>query len=270
MKRLLCAAVLSLPLGACAVSQQEEVAMGQEAAGQVAQQLPMINDPEVVRYINVLGDSIALLTSRADLDWHFYVVNSSDVNAFALPGGFIYVNRGLIERNDRMNELAGVLGHEIGHVVMRHSVKQMQQAQKANVGVTLACILTRICESQATQAAIQVGGAAVFAKFSRSDEKEADDVGVENVVRAGIHPQGMVTMFQKLLAERQAQGDGAAIGGWFATHPTEQSRIDDIQAQISRIPSTTLSRLTSDSKNFHTFKQRVQSAPAAPQQRATR
>ena len=115
----------------------------------------------------MLGDSIARLTSRTDLTeqrWHFYVVDSKEVNAFAVPGGYVYVNRGLIERTQRMDQLAGVLGHEIGHVVRRHSIKQMQQQQGANIGVTLACVLTSVCNSQAGQAAIQVGGTALFAQ----------------------------------------------------------------------------------------------------------
>ena len=102
-----------------------------------------------------------------------------------------------------MDQLAGVLGHEIGHVVRRHSVKQMEQAQGANIGVTLACVLTQICNNQATAAAINVGGNALFAKFSRDDEAQADEEGVKNIVRAGIDPRGIPEMFQILLNERE-------------------------------------------------------------------
>src|SRR5919107_2531163 len=151
MRHMLAGAVLAATVAGCGVSTQQEVQMGQEYATQINQQLPIVQDPEVNRYINVLGDSIARLTPRGDLPWQFFVVNSNEVNAFAVPGGFIYVNRGLIERATNLSQLAGVLGHEIGHVVKRHSIEQMQQAQKANIGVTLACILTRVCESQAAQ-----------------------------------------------------------------------------------------------------------------------
>src|SRR6266850_4971153 len=174
MKRLLVGIAVTSSLTACAISQQQEVQMGQEYAQQINAQLPIIQDPEINRYVNVLGDSIARLTSRRDLDWQFFVVDSKEVNAFAVPGGFVYVNRGLIERTDNMSELAGVLGHEIGHVVRRHTVKQMEKAQGANVGVTLACILTSVCNSQVAGAAINIAGGAVFARFSRSDEAEAD------------------------------------------------------------------------------------------------
>ncbi|MFL5622524.1 MAG: M48 family metalloprotease, partial [Gemmatimonadaceae bacterium] len=147
MTRILVGIAVVASLTACGISQQQEVQMGQEYAQQINAQLPIIQDPELNRYINVLGDSIARLTSRRDLDWHFFIVDAKDVNAFAVPGGFIYVNRGLIERTDQMDEVAGVLGHEIGHVLKRHTIKQMEKAQGANIGVTLACILTSICNS---------------------------------------------------------------------------------------------------------------------------
>ncbi|MFL5570784.1 MAG: M48 family metalloprotease, partial [Gemmatimonadaceae bacterium] len=154
MTRILVGIAVVASLTACGISQQQEVQMGQEYAQQINAQLPIIQDPELNRYINVLGDSIARLTSRRDLDWHFFIVDAKDVNAFAVPGGFIYVNRGLIERTDQMDEVAGVLGHEIGHVLKRHTIKQMEKAQGANIGVTLACILTSICNSQVAGAAI--------------------------------------------------------------------------------------------------------------------
>lgn len=261
MKRMfvLAAAVL---LSGCAVSQQQEVQMGQQYAAQIAQQLPLVRDPEVNRYINVLGDSIARLTKRGDLDWHFYVVDAKEINAFAVPGGFVYVNRGLIEHADKMDELAGVLGHEIGHVVKRHTVKQMQQMQGANVGVTLACVLTGVCNSDVANAAINVGGSALFAKFSRDDETQADEEGVKNVVAAGISPEGMVSMFQTLLDERKSHP--SAVDTWFASHPLEESRIADVQRIINQIPASKRRHLTADSHNFHTFKARLASLPPSP------
>lgn len=260
---MLAAAVM---FSGCAINQQQEVQLGQEYSAQIAQQLPLINDPVVVRYINLLGDSLAHVTSRANLDWHFYVVDSREVNAFAVPGGYVYVNRGLIERATRMDELAGVLGHEITHVVDRHSVKQMQQQQGANIGLTLACVLTSVCNSQAAGTAINVGASALFAKFSRTDEAQADEGAVGVTVRSGISPEGIVTMFQTLLQERQTQP--SAVNAWFATHPLEEARIADVQALINKIPQSTLTRLTKDSRNYHTFKDRLASLPPSPTPRA--
>src|SRR5580765_98926 len=231
MKRILVGIALTGSLVGCGISQQQEVQMGQEYAQQINAQLPIIQDPELNRYVNVIGDSIARLTSRGDLDWHFFIVDAQEVNAFAVPGGFVYVNRGLIQRADQMDELAGVLGHEIGHVVRRHTVKQMEKEQGANVGITLACILTGVCNSQVAGAAINIAGGALFARFSRQDEAEADVEGVKNTVRAGVSPAGMVTMFQKLLAERQ--GHPGAVDSWFLTHPLEADRIVAGQALIN-------------------------------------
>jgi predicted Zn-dependent protease len=257
---------LALTMTACGVSTQQEIEMGQQYAAQINQQLPIVQDPEINRYVNVLGDSIARLTSRTDItEWHFYIVDSKEVNAFAVPGGFVYVNRGLIERAQKMDQLAGVLGHEIGHVVRRHSIKQMQQQQGANLGVTLACVLTRVCENQAGQAAIQVGGTALFAKFSRKDEQEADEEGVRNVIRAGISPNGIPEMFQILIDERTTNPSGVA--GWFATHPLEEDRIADTQQMIAQYDPAILRTLAVDSRNFQSFKARVRALPPSPQPR---
>jgi beta-barrel assembly-enhancing protease len=262
MKRFIIGVALTLPLVACGISQQQEIEMGQEYAQQINAQLPIVQDPELNRYINVLGDSIAGLTSRKDLNWHFFIVDSKEVNAFAVPGGYVYVNRGLIERSDKMDEVAGVLGHEIGHVVRRHTVKQMEKEQGANVGITLACVLTGVCNSQVAGAAINIAGTAVFARFSRSDEAEADQEGFNNVVRAGISPEGMVSMFQKLLEERKTRPAG--VEAWFLTHPLEEDRITAIQTRINQLPPSTLASLGTDSRNFHSFKARLQSLPPSP------
>ena len=200
------------------------------------------------------------------LEWHFYVVNSPEVNAFAVPGGYVYVNRGLIERAARMDQVAGVLGHEIGHVTHRHSVKQMEKQNGAQIGVTLACVLQpSVCNSQLGSAAINIGASAVFAKFSRNDEAEADQAGIEYTAKAGIDPRGIPEMFQILLNERETSP--SKVQAWFATHPLEESRIRDTQATISQYNATKLNQLTRDTQNFHTFQNRLRSLPQAPQQR---
>jgi beta-barrel assembly-enhancing protease len=249
---------------ACAsVSQQQEVQIGAQTAQQVDAQLPMLRDNVIDAYVNSLGNAIASRTSRADLQWHFAVVNTDVINAFALPGGYVYVNRGVLSRASNESELAGVLGHEIEHVVRRHSVKQMEQAQGANIGVGLACALTRVCENQAAQAAIQVGGTAVFAKFSRADEVQADEGGFQNVIRAGINPRGMLTFFQKLLSEEQSGSSN--VSAWFSDHPGTQDRIADIQRMLDQTPASQLSALRTDSPTFQSVKQRLSQIPAAPQ-----
>lgn len=266
MIRFFATAALALVAGGCAISTQQEVQMGQSYSAQVDAQLPIVQDPELNRYINVLGDSIALLADERQLDWTFKIVDSPEVNAFAIPGGFIYVNRGLIERTTRMSQLAGVLGHEVGHVVKRHSVEQMQKAQQAELGVGLACILTRVCEGQAAGALINLGAGAVFAKFSRSAEEEADEEGIRNVVRAGIHPDGIPQMFEILLEERNRSPAG--VEAWFSTHPLEEDRIRDTRAKIAKIDPAILATLTHDSQNYNNFKARLRSLPPSPAPRA--
>lgn len=235
--------------------------MGQEYAAQINAQLPIVQDAEINRYVNVLGDSIANLADSRGLDYHFFVVNAAEINAFAVPGGFVYVNRGLIDRTQNLSQLAGVLGHEIGHVVRRHSVKQMEKAQGANIGVVLGCTLLNVCGSQAAQAAINIGGSALFAKFSRDDEREADAEGVKNVVRAGISPQGIPDMFRILLAEQK--NNPGAVEGWFATHPGEEERIQETEALIAKYDPAILRTLTVNTSNFSAFKARVRALPAA-------
>ena len=133
---------------ACSVSQDQEVAIGKQNAEEINAKLPLIREAAVVDYVQQLGMSMAQKTSRPDLDWRFFVVDSKEVNAFALPGGFIYVNRGLIDRAERLDELAGTIGHEIGHVVRRHSVQQMEKGTEANLAIGLTCTLTRLCDSR--------------------------------------------------------------------------------------------------------------------------
>ena len=246
----------------CAVSQQREVEMGASYATEIEKELPLIHDPEIVNYLNVLGDSLARVVDDRSLDWHFNVVNSKDINAFAVPGGYIYINRGLIERASTMAQVAGVLGHEIGHVTKRHSIKQMQKAEGANIGVTLGCALTNACSSQAAQRGINLAASGVFAKFSRNDEAEADQEGVKTLVAAKIDPHGMPEMFQLLLDERKARPDDVSL--FFASHPIEESRIAATNDAIAKYPAASLRGLAKDSPGFQAFKRRVASLPAPP------
>jgi len=252
---------------ACAVSQQQEIQMGADYASQINQQLPIVTDGPSTQYINALGQQLARVADTRGLEWHFYIVNSPEVNAFAVPGGYVYVNRGLIERADKMDQVAGVIGHEIGHVTHRHSVKQMEQQNGAQIGVTVACVLQpAVCNSGLGSTAINVVGTAVFAKFSRNDEAEADQAGIEYTTKAGIDPRGIPEMFQILLDERQTRP--GAVEAWFATHPMEEDRIRDTQTTITRYNVQQLNQLTKDTQNFHSFQARLRSLPQAPAQRA--
>jgi predicted Zn-dependent protease len=266
VSRAAAGAAVAVTIAGCGVSTQQEVQMGADYSAQINQQLPIVTDPLGNQYVNTLGNQLARVADTRGLEWHFYVVNSPEVNAFAVPGGYVYVNRGLIERAARMDQVAGVIGHEIGHVTHRHSVKQMEQQNGAQIGVTLACVLQpNVCNSQLGSAAINVGASAVFAKFSRNDEAEADQAGIEYTTKAGIDPRGIPEMFQILLNERATSP--SRVSAWFATHPLEEDRIAATQATIARYNASQLNRLTRDTDNFHTFQSRLRSLPQAPQQR---
>lgn len=253
---------LVVSLAGCAVSTQQEIELGTDYSRQINAQLPLINDPEVVRYVNVLGDSIARVADTRNLDWRFYIVDSPDVNAFALPGGFVYVNRGLIERTTHMNQLAGVLGHEIGHVIKRHSVKQMQAGQRLNFGALLACVLTPVC-TNGGDVAVGLAGQGIMASFSRGDEAESDQEGVTYVMRAGIDPRGIPEMFRILIKERNERPSGG-IDSWFRTHPMEEDRVRATEATIARFSTASLNRLARDTPRYQEFKARLSRLPHTP------
>ena len=247
---------------ACAISQQQEVEIGARYATQIDTQLPLIRDPQVVSYVTALGNSLAAVSDSRGLTWHFAVVDSKEVNAFAVPGGWVYVNRGLIARASTMDQLAGVLGHEIGHITLRHSVQQMQQSQQVGGGLMALCTLTKVCASGAGQAAINLGGTALFASFSRQDEAQADDEGVKTAVKARIDPQGIPKMFRVLLAERQS--NSGAVDAFFATHPLAEDRITATTKQIAAYTAAELRGLATDTQAFQAMKRRLASLPPSP------
>jgi predicted Zn-dependent protease len=246
----------------CSVSDSDERALGEEYVQQINAQLPLVQDPRVTGYIQALGTEIARKTDRASLDWRFHVVNSDAVNAFAVPGGFIYVNRGLIQRATRLDHLAGVLGHEIGHVVERHSVDQMKKSTGANIGVQLLCTLTSVCEKAVGQIVINAAGSALFARYSRSHEMEADSQAVVNVIDAGIHPGGIPEFFQILIAERRRNPN--VLENFFASHPLEESRVERTRALIAAYGEDRVRTLTRDDAAFQQFKSIVVALPPPP------
>lgn len=254
-------AAASLTAGSCGISRQQEVEIGASYSQQINQQLPIVEDAQITRYINVLGESIAA-QGDGQYEYTFYVVNSDVINAFALPGGWIYINRGVIERSDNLAELAGVIAHEIGHVEERHGAEQMQRAQAANLGVNVAYILLGRAPGQLEQAGIQVAGTAVFAGYSRGAENEADEIAVDLLVRSGIDPNGLTTFFMELLEE--SNGRSSALAQWFSSHPLTEDRIAHVRQviQAARIPAS--ANLTVNSQSYEDMKRRMRNYPAPP------
>lgn len=236
--------------------------MGVNYAQQINAQLPIMRDPEANAYINRLGDSLAVLVDDQGRNWRFSIVDDPDINAFAVPGGYIYVNKGLIMRAQTLSQLAGVVGHEIAHVTQRHSVKQMEKGQKVGIGATLACILQpSFCQNGGGDL-LNLGATAIMAKFSRGDETEADKFGVTYVLRAGLDPRGLPEMFEIMLAERDTKGGNSA--GFLATHPVEEDRIAATRREIAALPAGALRNVTRDTPGFQAFKARLRSLPQTP------
>jgi beta-barrel assembly-enhancing protease len=254
----------TVALGGCAsaaqISPQQEAQMGAQYAAEINSQLPIVQNPQVHNYINQLGNSIAQRADQRGIRYTFYVVNSPEVNAFAIPGGHIYINRGLIERAANMSELAGVLGHEIGHVVERHGLDQMARMQNTQLAVNLGYILMGRAPSGIEQAGLQVGAGAFFARHSRQAELEADNVAISYMIASGIDPRGISGMFRTLIQERQREP--ARVEQWFSTHPLTEDRIAAVENAIAAMPAAR--NLTTDTPAFRQFQQRVRQLPAAP------
>ena len=210
------------------LSEAEEIDVGQTAAAEIEKGLQLLTDDVVTSYISSLGQALAARSERSSLTYTFKVVDSSEINAFALPGGFIYVNRGLIEAAGNEDELAGVLGHEIGHVVARHGAEQVQRAAYANLGLSLlGAILGDGAGARIGQVAAEMATAGTFMRFTRDAEREADRLGATNVAAAGHNPRGMITFFEKLGALRDGQAN--AVERFFASHPQPDERIANIE-----------------------------------------
>jgi predicted Zn-dependent protease len=255
-------------LGACApaLTTQQEVQAGADYARQINAQLPILRDQYTNQYINQLGRQIAAQADPRGIPYTFYVVNSDVVNAFAIPGGHIYINRGIIERADNVAQVAGVLAHEVAHVAERHGIQQAQRAQNANTMLSvLYGVLLRRNPGGVEQAAVQVGGTAVFAGYSREAERDADRAAVTYLVRSGYTPNGLPQFFAKMQAEQQR--NPSKVEQWFATHPGTNERIQITQGIIAQTPGANSTRLVTDTRDFQNFRARVRSLTPAPQDR---
>src|SRR5215469_3814606 len=209
----------------------DDIKLGRQASMQVDEQMPMVNDPVVQRWADEFGHHLASYTTMPNLPWQFRVTNSAQVNAFALPGGFVYINRGLIEKTDRESELAGVIGHEMAHVTLRHGTNQLSKKLLATAPLAVLGGM-----GGGGWAMSQVGGMGLsmaFLKFSRTDETQADIVGTQTMVKAGYDPQGIIRIFQKL--EQLTAGRNQAE--FLSDHPNPGNRIKRIEQEISYLKS---------------------------------
>jgi predicted Zn-dependent protease len=216
------------------VSEAQETQMGRQADREIAESLGLYADPELAPYVTRIGTGLAAVSERPDLPWSFRVVDDPTVNAFALPGGYIYVTRGILAHLDSEAELAGVLGHEIGHVTARHSVSQISKAQLANVGLGLGMIFRPELRGALGEVA-QVGLGLLFLKYGRDDEREADDLGLRYMERGGYDARALRDVFAVLQRTGEAEG-GGRVPGWLSTHPSPEDRIERIAARLDQDP----------------------------------
>jgi predicted Zn-dependent protease len=264
-RRLLLPLVPALALGGCAavgqlniVSEPQELEMGAQFAAELDKELAFIEDPEIVGYIDALGQSIARVSQRNYIPYRFRVVNTDEVNAFAVPGGYLFVNRGLIEAADSECELAGVLGHEIGHVVGRHSARQMTQQYGL---AALASLVLGENPSMVAQLSAQFAATGALMSYSRGMESEADSYGVQELYDAGIDPGGLATFFDKLVEMRGGAGSGR-LEQFFSTHPDPGLRAGAVRAAAAALPAKP--GLRKDSPRFQEIKAKVKKLPKPP------
>jgi predicted Zn-dependent protease len=203
------------------ISEPQEIAMGRDADKDVVASIGLYPDESMQRYIQALGARIAANTERPNLPWTFRVVDDAAVNAFAIPGGFIYVTRGIMTHLNSEAELAGILGHEIGHVTARHSVSQISKQQLAQVGLAAGTILSPDFAQFGDLAQVATG--LMFMKFSRSDESQADALGLRYMMAGGYDPRTLVDVFAMLQALSQQSGAGR-LPQWMSTHPDPENR----------------------------------------------
>ncbi len=212
------------------VSEEQEISMGRQAAEQAASTLGFVPDEALQTYVGGIGRELAATSERAALPWEFHVVDDPSPNAFALPGGFIFVTRGLMGLMNSEAELAAVLGHEIGHVTARHSVSQISRAQLAQLGLGLGMILSP--DLRGLGDAANAGLSLLFLKYGRDDERQADELGFRYMLEHGYDVNEMDDVFSALQQAGRLAGQ-SPVPTWLASHPSEPERIESVRERIA-------------------------------------
>ena len=247
-------------------SAQEEVQAGQQSAAQVARQLPVLPDSDPVSvYVQRLGQQLAAHAPGEKWPYSFHVVNQKEINAFALPGGPVFVNVGTIQAADNEAELAGVMAHEISHVVQRHGTRAASKQMAAQLPLAiLGGVMGQGALSQMAQMGLSFGVGSYFLKNSRKAESEADLLGTDIMYDTGFNPRAMAEFFAKI----QEQG-GARGPQFFSDHPDPGNRAQAVAREVGTLPRK--SNYRSDSAEFREIKQRVAGMnPLTAQQIAAR
>jgi predicted Zn-dependent protease len=224
------------------MSEQQEIQLGAQSHQEVLKEYAALDNPALQAYVNEVGQRLAKQSHRPDLQWHFTVVDSPDVNAFALPGGYVYITRGIMAYLNSEAELAGVVGHEIGHVAARHGVRQQSATPTAGLGAALGSILVPGMSNPAGTTMMQSLAQAWTAGYGRDHELESDRLGAEYLARTGYDPKAMIEVIgvlknQEQFAAEQARRDGRqprTYHGTFDTHPGSDARLQQVVSEATK------------------------------------
>ncbi|MDP2499012.1 MAG: M48 family metalloprotease [Candidatus Palauibacterales bacterium] len=270
---LLSALAASLVLAGCAtnpatgesqlmlISEQREIEMGRQGARQVESQIGVYREGEIGTYVSEMGQAMAAETHRPDLPWSFEVADDATVNAFALPGGFIYVTRGILAYFNSGAELAAVVGHEIGHVTARHSAEQLSRRQLATLGIGIGSVLSE--EFAEFRGLAGAGLQVLFLKYGRDDERQSDALGVRYMLAEDWDPREAMDVF-RMLGRVSEAGGGGGLPTWLSTHPDPGDRVENIRAQLDTIAE---SRLETTRTEREVFLQRLDGMAFGPDPR---
>lgn len=230
------AVVTALLVGSCATigganyySEEQEWELGRKLEPQLASDLNLVNDATLNRYVTRMGNRMLQGRQMGRRPWRFHVVADDDINAFNVPGGLIYVNTGLIAKAGSAAELAGAIAHEVGHGVARHGTQRLSKAQEANI---LAGVVLGGDPGLVEQLAAQIVAQGTFASFSRSDEREADRLGVRLMANAGYDPEGLARLLERLSEQEQSGGGGLTL---FRSHPMSAERVRNVRSYARSI-----------------------------------
>jgi predicted Zn-dependent protease len=214
------------------IGEQQEIAIGSEAQEEVEVAFGYYDNPGLQDYVQEIGETLASSSERPHLPWTFRVVDDPIVNAFAYPGGYIYISRGILAHFNSEAELAGVLGHEIGHVTARHSVNQMSKQQLMSIGLGVGMVLSP--EFRQFGDLAQTGLGLLFLKYSRDDERQSDELGLRYSVRSGYDAREMANIYE-ILEDVSQQSEGGPVPGWLSTHPAPVNRGQLIRNQLAEV-----------------------------------
>jgi len=244
-------------------SDEEEMAMGSKAAEETDKQMVLLDSPLLMAYLNNLGQKVAQASRRPQLQYSFKIVNTDTVNAFSLPGGFVYVHRGLLDFVVSESELAGILAHEVGHIVAYHSMNDVARRYWIDQGMYQLKKAGMLNNQEMVDMLQKYGGPMLLfvdRKFSREEESEADMLGMYNAIRAEYDPEGLISALARL---SKFTGNPTLVEGLLMNHPLPGERVTALRAELQRNPPP--KGLEKDSMAFRAAKVGLKALPPPPQ-----